>query len=144
MIIDYMRLVNAAKKFKIKDDFEFVNLDDVSSEHIEEHKAVPDLLEIWAAVKIFYDGEIPDSYKSLNLIIGDWVNKNIKPLNDVIHDELKEHFNTFYEDSSLEDPEDIEDTSIWKDQLDYMPIIDEKKKSMMIEIELVLHAEEKD
>lgn len=142
MIIDYVRLINAAKKFKIKDDFEFISLDDVSSEHIEEHKAVPELLEIWAAVKIFYEGEIPDSYKSLNLIIGDWVNKNIDPLTDVIHKELEEHFDTFYENSSLEDIDEVGETFIWKDQLDYMPIISDDEKSMIIEIELVLHAEE--
>ncbi len=144
MILDYVRLVNAAKKFKIKDDFKFISLDDVSSEHIEEHKAVPDLLEIWAAVKIFYIGEIPDSYKSLNLIIGDWVNKNVKPLTDVIHKELKSHFKTFYEESSLESLDDVDETSIWTDQLDYMPVIDEKEKSLIIEVELVLHAEEMD
>ena len=144
MIIDYVRLVNAAKKFKIKDNFEFISLDDVSSEHIEEHQAVPDLLEIWAAVKIFYLGEVPESYKSLNLIIGDWVNNNIKPLTEVLHTELKKHFKEFYKDSSLEDLDDVEETSIWTDQLDYMPIIDEKKKSFIIEVELVLHAEEED
>ena len=144
MILNYVRLVNAAKKFKIKDDFKFISLDDVSSEHIEEHKAVPDLLEIWAAVKIFYAGEIPDSYKSLNLIIGDWVNKNVKPLTNVIHKELKSHFKQFYEESSLEDLDDVDETSIWTDQLDYMPVIDEKEKSLIIEVELVLHAEEMD
>jgi len=144
MIIDYVRLINAAKKFKIKDDFEFISLDDVSSEHIEEHKSVPELLEIWAAVRVFYEGEMPDSYKSLNLIIGDWVNNNIESLTDVLHKELQEHFGTFYENSSIDDLNDVEGTAIWKDQLDYMPIMDEKENSIIIEIELVLHAEEKD
>ena len=144
MIIDYVRLVNAAKKFKIRDNFEFISLDDVSADHIEEHKAVPDLLEIWVAVKIFYNGEVPESYKSLNLIMGDWVNNHIKPLTVVIHEELKKHFKAFYKDSSLEDLDDVEETAIWTDQLDYMPIIDEKEKSFVIEVELVLHAEEED
>lgn len=142
MILDYVRLVNAAKKFKIKKDFEFISLDDVSSEHIEEHEAVPDLLEIWAAIKIFYEGKLPESYKTLNLIIGDWVNKNVKALTETIHKELKEHFKTFYEESSLEELDDVEETSVWTDQLDYMPVMNEKDKSMVIEVELVLHAEE--
>lgn len=142
MIIDYIRLINAAKKFKIKDNFEFISFDDVSSEHIEEHEAVPDLLEIWAAVKIFYNGELPESYKTLNLIIGDWVNKNVDSLTEIIHKELKEHFKTFYEDSRLEDLDQVEDSAIWTDQLDYMPVLNEDDKSIIIEIELVLHTEE--
>lgn len=142
MILDYIRLVNAAKKFKIKDDFKFISLDDVSSEHIEEHEAVPELLEIWAAIKIFYEGELPESYKTLNLIIGDWVNKNVASLTKVIHKELKEHFTTFYEDSRLEELEQVEDTAVWTDQLDYMPVMNEDDKSIIIEVELVLHAEE--
>ena len=141
MIIDYIRLVNAAKKFKIKDNFEFISFDDVSSDFIKEHGSVPEVLELWAALKIFFDGEIPESYKTLNLIIGDWVNKNIKPLTEVVHKELKEHFKTFYEESEIEDLDQVEDTAIWTDQLDYMPVLNEDDKSLVIEMELILHGE---
>ena len=144
MMIDFIRQLNAAKKFSIKKEFEFIEFDDVSSDFLETHETVPDLLEIWAAVKIHFEGDIPESYKVLNLMIGDWVNENIKSLTPVIHKALKEHFKTFYPNSShegLTDKEDAEDTAIWTDQLDYMPVMDEKDKFMTIEIELVLETE---
>lgn len=140
MLIDYMRLVNAAKKFKLKDDFKFLALDDLSLEELGEDET-PDYLEIWAAVRIFYDGEIPDSYKSLNLIIGDWVEEHEDELTEVIHEELKSYVKEKYPSAAHD--LDMEDSSIWLDQLDYMPrVMQEDKKSLDIEIELVLEIEE--
>ncbi len=141
---EFVRVINAAKKFKIKDDFEFIGFDDISKDHLQEHENLPEMVEIWCAVKIKYDGELPESYKALNLIIGDWVEKNEKELTKVIHGKLKPHLDKHYPDSDSSDfeNEEFEDEStIWLDQLDYMPTVDEKEKSLIIEIELVLNAE---
>jgi hypothetical protein len=135
MLLDYVRLVNASKKFKLKDDFNFLSFDDVSLEDLGEDE-IPEHLEIWASVKIFYDGEIPDSYKALNLIIGDWVEKHEDELTEVIHEKLKEHVTKNYPDAVHD--LDFGDSSIWLDQLDYMPREEEGSKSLEIEIELVL------
>jgi len=140
LLTDFIRVVNAADKFKIKDDFEFISFDDISHETGGlGHE--PDSLEIWAAVKIFYDGKLPDSYKTLNLIIGDWVEKRNKELTDVLHSELKGHFQEKYEDSNTDNLDDPDNSAIWLDQLDYMPSDVEGEKALTIEIELVIHAE---
>jgi len=140
-LIDFIRKINAAQSFDIKDNFEFVAFDDISAEHIVEHKEVPETLEIWAAVKVHFDGELPESYKVLNLIIGDWVEANIEKLTPVLHEELKSHFKENYPDSDIMELDQVDDTAIWLDQLEYMPEIDQDKKEMTIEIELVLNAE---
>lgn len=137
---EVIRVINAAKKFKIKKEFEFIGFEDITSDYVKEHNIVPDSLELWAAVKIFFDGELPESYKALNLMIGDWVETNVKSLTETIHKELEEHIKTFYTEATY-DLDDPEDSSVWLDQLDYMPLEVEDEKSLIIEIELVLNTE---
>lgn len=140
MLIDYIRQVYAKQKFKIKDDFKFIEFDDISREGITETSPVPDQVEIWAAVEIYFEGEAPESYKVLNLMIGDWVTENEERLTKVIHDRLREYFNEYYPNS---DPSSLQDegSAIWLDQLDYMPRIDEDTNEIIIEIELVMDTE---
>ena len=141
LLTDFVRIVNAAKKFKIKDNFDFISFDNITEE-TGGLKEGPESIEIWAAIKIYYEGEIPDSYKALNLIIGDWVEKNQSELTKVIHSELKTHFKEEYEDKiDIESLDELDDSAIWLDQLDYMPGNIEDEKALTIEIELVLHAE---
>jgi len=143
MLVDYIRLINATQKFKIRDDFEFLELDDVSLEELAEDETTPDHLEIWASVRIFYEGEVPDSYKALNLIIGDWVESHEDELTEAIHEKLKDHVAEKYPQASHE--LDMGESSIWLDQLDYMPRAeDEDKKALDIEIELVLDVDEEE
>jgi len=137
MMIDFIRQINAAKNFSIKDDFSFVEFDDITAEEFNEIKTLPDVLEIWAAVKVNYDGTLPESYKVLNLMIGE----NVQKLTTEIHTQLKGHFGKNYPDSDSSELENMENSAIWLDQLDYMPIINEDDKSLVIEIELILHAE---
>jgi hypothetical protein len=143
MLIDYIRQVYASQKFSLKDDFEFVEFDDITSEGISETEPTPEAIEIWAAVQVPFSGELPESYKVLNLMIGDWVAKNEKDLTKVIHEKLAEHFKKNYPDSDTSDLSSSEDSAIWLDQLDYMPRTEDGKKSLTIEIELVLDTEEK-
>lgn len=141
---EFIRMMYAAKKFKIKDDFEFIGFDQISSEDLPTHENIPGLIEIWAAIKIFYEGEIPDSYKSLNLMIGDWVEKNHRKLSKVLYPELHEYFKEKYpkiDSSEFETKEFEEESVVWLDQLDYMPVIDEDENALVIEVELVLGTE---
>ena len=135
-MIDYIRQLQASEKFKISDDFSFVEFDDMTQEGLKEGET-PDELEIWAGVKIKYEGEIPESYRTLNYIIGEWVDSHSEQLTAVIHEHLSEHAQVFYEGSDL----DLEDSMIWEDQLDYMPRINTETKTMIIDVELVLIAE---
>jgi len=141
MLIDYIRQVHAAQNFKIKDDFELLDFDDITPEVMDDKSNAPEHIEIWAAVKIKYDGKVPESYKILNLTIGDWVAANEKALTKVIHEKLKGHFSTYYPNSDTSDVDAETDSAIWLDQLDYMPRVDDEDKHIIIEIELVLEAE---
>ncbi|RKY81865.1 hypothetical protein DRQ07_02885 [candidate division KSB1 bacterium] len=141
---EFIRIVNAAKKFKIKDDFEFIGFDEITPEGLSEHKNLPDIIEMWAAIKIFFEGTLPESYKSLNLMIGDWVEKNEQKISKVLYPELHDYFEKKYprsDSSDFKTKEFEEESVVWLDQLDYMPIIDENENSLIIEVELVLNAE---
>jgi hypothetical protein len=141
MLLDYIRQVYASQKFSIGDDFEFKEFDDITPEGISEKEPTPEAMEIWAAVKVPFTGEIPESYKVLNLMIGDWVAKKEKELTKALHKNLADHLKKNYPDSDASGLEESEDSAIWLDQLDYMPRIDEDDKSIVIEIELVLDTE---
>jgi hypothetical protein len=142
MLLDYIRQVYASKKFIIGDTFEFVEFDEISADEITETEPELDAIEIWAAVKVPYKGELPESYKVLNLMIGDWVTKNEKALTKTIHEKLAEHFKANYPESDASELNTMEDSVIWLDQLDYMPRMDEEKKELTVEIELVVETEE--
>jgi hypothetical protein len=142
MMIDFIRKIHAAQNFSIKDNFEFIEFDDITAEELQTEGAeAPETIEIWAAVKITYTGQVPDSYKVLNLMIGDWVENHVEPLTKVLHAELKTHFQSTYPDSDHTALNQMEDTAVWLDQLDYMPRIEVDKQEMVIEVELVLNAE---
>lgn len=141
MLIDYIRQVHAKQNFKINEDFKFLGFDDITQDDKDE---TPEQIEIWTAIKITYDGKAPESYKILNLTIGDWVAANEKALTKVIHEKLKGHFSEYYPDSDTSEVHAESDSAIWLDQLDYMPRLDEDEKSIIIEIELVLEAEPKE
>jgi len=134
-----VRVVNAKKKLSFSDDFKFIEFDDISKEEIKPDSPIPDNVEMWSAIQLHYKGEIPESYKTLNLIIGDWVEEHEEELANVINNKLKEHFKEYYPASEFGLEEG--DSSIWLDQLDYMPRIDPSDNSMIIEIELVLDTE---
>jgi len=142
MLIDYIRQVHASQKFKIKDEFEFLDFDDITPETLSEEASTPDHIEIWAAVKIKYEGEeTPDSYKILNLTIGDWVASHEAALTKVIHEKLRGHFEKSYPNSDASGIDDEAESAIWLDQLDYMPRINEEEKTIIIEIDLVIESE---
>jgi hypothetical protein len=141
MLLDFIRIINSTQNFKIHDEFEFISFDDMTFETMDADVTLPTSMEIFAEIRISYDGEPPESYKALNLIIGDWVEKNVDALSDVVHSKLKDHVSKNYPDSNTADLDDEETTAIWMDQLDYMPKIDTEKNKMTIEVELVLHAE---
>jgi hypothetical protein len=137
---EYMRVLIAKEGFKINDDFEFIEFDDITGGSITEDRPTPDQVEIFAAVKIGYTGEVPDSYKTLNLIIGDWVEDNEDSVARVVNEALRKHFTEYYPNADLSEMED--GSPIWLDQLDYMPRINSAKKEIIIEVELVMDTEE--
>lgn len=139
--MDFIRIINASQKFKIKDDFEFIEFEDIVGEEHDQDETVPQSLEIWAVVKVPYEGEMPESYKALNLMIGDWAEKNEAPLTKELHEKLKGHLQKTFPEGDVSDLDQLDNSVVWLDQLDYMPIVDENTSTMTIEIELVLNVE---
>lgn len=140
-MLAFIRMVRAAAQgFAIKDDFEFIKFDDLTGDMAPD-QAPPDFVEILASVKLHYEGEPPESYKVLNLMIGDYVETHLDRLTDVIHARLREHFERNYPGSDSTELNQLQDSAIWTDQLDYMPDIDEASKTMTVDIDLVLHGE---
>lgn len=142
MLVEFVRMVHAAKEFKLDDKFEFIEFVDVEAEDdgIAGQEPIPDQFEIWATIKTHYTGKVPSTYKALNLVIWDWVEKHEDDLNKAIIDELKTHFEEKYPGTDTDDLNG-EDSVIWEDQLDYMPRIDSDRKEIIIEIELVMDTE---
>lgn len=136
---EYVRYVTARREFKLSNDFEFIEFNDITELGIREGSPIPDQVEIFAAIKVGYKGEIPERYRTLNLVIGDWVEDNVERLTPEIHKRLKEHIEEKYPYTEVSGFD--EDTSIWLDQLDYMPRIDPTQKSIIIEVELTLDSE---
>jgi hypothetical protein len=134
-MIDFIRKLNAAQKFKISDDFEVTGFEDMTEEMEDQ-----DSMEMWATVKLTHGGDLPESYKVLNLMIGDWVEAHADSLTETIHGKLREYMEEKYPGSDHTALEQTEDSVIWMDQLDYMPQI-EDDGTITIEVEIILHAE---
>jgi len=132
----FIKQIQAQKSFKILDDFKIKDIEEVS----EEVDAIPEHLELWAVTEIQFSGELPDSYRVLNAIIGDWVESHQEELDKAIHPVLIDFFKEAYPDSDLSEiKEGFEETPIMTDQADYMPRIEGgEEKTLTIEIELIL------
>jgi len=142
MLIDFVRMVKAASEgFVMGDDFEFIKFEDFTDAQISETQASPEHIEIVAQIKVPFTGTPPDSYKVLNLMISDWEEKNLAKLTDIIHSHLRQHIGKHYPGSDHTALENLSETAIWTDQIDFMPDIDEDKKFMLIDIDLVLEGE---
>jgi hypothetical protein len=136
-VLDYIRKIVASEKFCLSDEATFLKFEKV----VEEDPEVPDEIDIWAVMQVKFEGEIPESYRALNLMLWDWVEKNYKILTMQLHDELKNFITEHYPQADHSSLDTVDDSVIWEDQLDYMPIVNEEDKTLTIEIELVLHTE---
>lgn len=141
-LLEFVRSVHAGQNFKLSDEFEFIEFDDISAEGgITEDSPIPDQVEIWAAIKLNYTGKVPETYKALNLVIWGWVEKHEDELNKVVIEELKKHFEEKYPGSDASELNGGDEV-VWEDQLDYMPRINPDNKEIIIEVELVMDTEE--
>ena len=140
MLLDYVRSVEAAKRFRLTDSFDFIGFDDLSDVRMPEPDKPMDL-EVYAKIRIPWSGDPPESNRILNILIADWVDKNLNQLTKVIHENLKGHITEKHPGAEHEGLDQTEDTAVWTDQSEYMPDVDEDKKTMDVELELVLDAE---
>jgi len=142
--VEYMAK-KASENFKLK-DMVFSGFDHID---IEEENAILNddqdfsaYLEIWANVKLSYEGIPPESYRVLNKMLQDWVDEHEKELKTQINPKLTDFLKENYKDIDLSDLNTDFDDYIWEDQVDYMPEIDEDSKEINFVLELVLEVDE--
>jgi hypothetical protein len=142
----------AAENFKIK-DVEFVEFDTIQAKEFSklfvskidgEKKDIEEThqLDVWVDMLMKYEGTPPQSYRTLNSMIMDWVDENEDKLKKEINPKLKEFLNKVYPDVDTSDLDEDFDDYIWEDQVDYMPELDESNKEIKFSIELVLDVDE--
>jgi hypothetical protein len=140
----------AAENFKIKDlkfvDFDTIMVDesfsDEDSDYEEDEVDEDHQLDVWADMVLTYEGTPPQSYRTLNSMIMDYVDDNEDKIKKEINPKLKSFLNKTYPDVDTSDLDEDFDDYIWEDQVDYMPELDEPGKEIKFTLELVLDVED--
>jgi hypothetical protein len=145
-VVEFMAK-KAAENFKLKEasfvGFENVEVDEKNVVENNDEDFAADI-EVWANISLKYDGTPPESYRVLNRMLQDWVDDHESDLKKMINPKLLEFLKEKYENLNASDLDQDFDDYIWEDQVDYMPEVDEDKKSIQFTVELVLEIEEDD
>jgi hypothetical protein len=143
-IVEYMAR-KAAENFKLNEasfvGFDNVDIEEENSVENNEEEFSADI-EVWANIKIKYEGTPPDSYRVINRMLQDWVDDHEDDLKKMINPKLLDFLKEKYENLDVSDLNQDFDDYIWEDQVDYMPDIDEDGKTITFTVELVLEIEE--
>ena len=137
------------QNFKFTNKVDFVGFEGISSTSVEdmsgetqdEYEDLVEQLELWAVLSIGYEGVPPEGYRILNSMIMDWIDDNETVIKKLVNPKLIPYLKEKYPDIDVSDLQEDFDDYIWEDQVDYMPDIDEEKKTITITIELVLDIE---
>ena len=130
--------VLAKKNFKLSNP-EFQEIHDAGI--IEQHGLTPEDFEIFIHMSMDYEGTPPSSYRALNSIVMDYVDENKDDLEKMLSQKVVEHFS---QEESPIDPAEFQKEYkdfIWEEQVDYMPMVDQEKKKIFFEIEVVVGIE---
>jgi len=138
----------ASKNFKFGevkfDGFQRIDVDD-SDTILDDSGDIDDPgdhLDVWANIRLKYEGDPPESYRVLNQMIMDWVDDNEKKLKEEINPELISFLSGQYENIDISDLDADFDDYIWEDQVDYIPEVHEDTKEIKFVLELVLDVEQ--
>jgi len=142
--VQAMKVV-ASRNFRLK-DVEFLGFDSIDETKIEAlRNGDEDMyaqIDVWAKMKIGYEGDPPESYRVLNAAIMDWVEEHEDELKKAINPKLVPYLKETYSDIDVSDLQDDFDDYIWEDQVDYMPDVNKAGDTIEFEIELVLDIDE--
>jgi hypothetical protein len=145
-IVEFMAK-KASENFKLKEAI-FLGFDNIK---VEEENSVDNNdegfsadIDVWASIKVDYEGIPPESYRVLNRMLQDWVDNHESDLKQMINPKLTDFLKEKYDNLDISDLNQDFDDYIWEDQVDYMPEIDEDKKTIQFTVELVLEIEEDD
>lgn len=135
----------ASRNFRLK-DVEFLGFESIDETTVQ---SVTDgdedmyaQVDVWAKMRISFEGAVPESYRVLNAAIMDWVEEHEGDLKGEINPKLIPYLKKTYSDIDVSDLDEDFDDYIWEDQVDYMPDVDEEKGAIDFELELVLDIDE--
>lgn len=135
----------AAERLQLK-DLEFAGFERIDttmlSERTDGDEDTDVQVEAWANFRVTYEGELPESYRTINAMIMDWVDGHEKEVTGLISDKLIAWLTEQYPNADLSDLEKDMGDFLWEDQVDYMPEVDEDKKTIGFTVELVMDIEE--
>ena len=140
--VQAMKVV-ASRNFRLT-DVEFLgfgSIDETKARSVEDDDMYAQI-DVWAKMKVSYEGDPPESYRVLNAAIMDWVEEHEDELKKSINPQLVPYLKNTYSDIDVSDLKDDFDEYIWEDQVDYMPDVDEAANTIDFEIELVLDIDE--
>jgi len=138
----------ASENFKIK-DLKFLEFDTVKAVEFsssvevddEEDQEETQQLDVWVDMSLKYEGIPPQSYRTLNAMIMDYVDENEESIKKEVNPKLKDFLDKMYPEVDTSDLDEDFDDYIWEDQVDYMPELDESNNEVRFSIELVLDVE---
>lgn len=137
--------VAASRNFRLK-DAEFLGFDSIDETTVGTIRDgdidMYAQVDVWAKVRLSYEGALPESYRVLNAAVMDWVEDHEGDLKKEINPKLKAYLEKSYDDLDLSDLDEDFDDYIWEDQVDYMPDVDEDKGTIDFQIELVIDIDE--
>lgn len=137
--------IAASRNFRFK-DVEFLGFESVGETAVEaiteDERDMFAQVDVWAKMRLSFEGAVPESYRVLNAAVMDWVEEHEDELKKEINPKLIPYLKKRYSDLDTSDLDEDFDDYIWEDQVDYMPDVNEDANAIDFEIELVLDIDE--
>jgi len=134
----------AAERLKFG-DLEFAGFEKIDTTMISERVEGADdadlQVEVWANFRVKYEGELPESYRTINAMVMDWVDGHEDDIKKRIGGELVPWMRDQYPGTDLSELEEDVGDFLWEDQVDYMPEVYEDKHVITFTVELVMDVE---
>lgn len=128
----------AKSNFKLK-DLKFVEIYNVaekfSSPNGEE-------VDIWASLAISYEGTPPESYRVLNSMVMEYTEDKKKELGNILALPLKSFLSDRFPMADLSELAEDASDFIFEEQVDFLPEIEEDKKDILFQVEVIVELEE--
>lgn len=132
----------ASQNFKLGEDLVFKGFEDGGVTDVDAAddlaEAVDLQIDLWANMSIPFTGEAPESYRTLNSMVMDWVDEHESAVKALLNEKVPGWLKDTYRDIDISDLDGKVDDYIWEDQVDYMAEVDEDAGRLSFTLELVI------
>ena len=97
--------------------------------------------DIYVSMTLDYAGTPPDNYRVLNGIVMDWVDDNLKELEQQLQPEVDAYFKRQYPNIDISEFDSSTEDFVWDQQVDYLTLVHEDERKVHFEVELVFNIE---